>query len=248
MALSTVSPARLSGPRPTWTRRTFSRFGFVRPLYATDCQRTTCVNLCGLFRHPWEGRRTVPRVGGCSRKTARRPAAKKRIKDEDTPLPSRAGPSDRDTIVWCRPEVLPIRARARGSQKRSQRLSGKSGLRGYPGSLVLAPKGRPRVARGVSPWKRGRDRAMLLRSPGGAARNRGDAWSSVAPPGLRRGPVASRSPVPGADAPGYSMPPLRGFPDSLSADGNVADAARATRRESHPSSRSTSGSSRAKSR
>ncbi len=58
-----------------------------------------------------------------------------------------------------------VRARERGRARRGTRAGE---VRGYPGSLVLAPKGRPRVARGVSPWKRDRDRAIRLRSPAGA--------------------------------------------------------------------------------
>ncbi len=121
---------RLSGRLPRCRHRPHGRVGFVRSFSVTDCQRTTSANPHGLFRHPWDGRRTVPRVEGCSRKTARRPAAKRRIKDEDTPLPSRAGPSDGERIDWTRPRIRLIRAEP-------FRLSG-----GMPTSSWACPLGR----------------------------------------------------------------------------------------------------------
>ena len=82
-------------------------------------------------------------------------------------------------------------------------------LRGYPGSFLSPRMGASARSQGRQPLENGPPSPAGF--PPSAAPTPGDArgW------GGGRGNGCGGDPVPGADAPGYVLTPLRGFPDSL---------------------------------
>ena len=83
------------------------------------------------------------------------------------------------------------------------------GLRGYPGSFLSPRMGASARSQGRQPLENGPPSPAGFPPPAAPTPANARGW------GGGRGNGCGGGPGPGADAPGYVLTPLRGFPDSL---------------------------------